>query len=118
MCAVESDKTPRELRVAVTSQIGFLGLPFTVIGLLGDGLYALVAGTAGRWIKRQGHYLRWERYLTGGVFIGQGLMAICPPLRATGVNTWGSISDRHGIAEATCVDGQTTQIVEHILSST
>jgi threonine/homoserine/homoserine lactone efflux protein len=35
----------------------------------------LVAGTAGRWVKHNGHYLRWERYVTGGVFIGLGVTA-------------------------------------------
>jgi threonine/homoserine/homoserine lactone efflux protein len=58
-----------------TSQIAFLGLLFTLMGLISDGLYALVAGTAGPWIKRKGHYLRWERYVTGGVFIGLGVTA-------------------------------------------
>src|SRR6202047_2400139 len=62
-------------RGAVAFQVAFLGLLFTLMGLTSDGLYALVAGTAGRWIKRNGHYLRWERYLTGGVFIGLGVTA-------------------------------------------
>jgi threonine/homoserine/homoserine lactone efflux protein len=42
---------------------------------MSDGLYALVAATAGQWVKRNGHYLRWERYVTGGVFIGLGVTA-------------------------------------------
>ena len=62
-------------RGAVAFQIAFLGLLFTLMGLTSDGLYALVAGTAGRWVKRKGHYLRWERYVTGGVFIGLGVTA-------------------------------------------
>jgi threonine/homoserine/homoserine lactone efflux protein len=62
-------------RGAVASQIAFLGLLFTLMGLTSDGLYALVAGTAGRWVKRNGHHLRWERYVTGGVFIGLGVTA-------------------------------------------
>jgi threonine/homoserine/homoserine lactone efflux protein len=60
---------------AVPFQIAFLGLLFTLMGLMSDGLYALAAGTAGRWVKRRDHYLRWERYLTGGVFIGLGVTA-------------------------------------------
>jgi threonine/homoserine/homoserine lactone efflux protein len=52
-----------------------LGLLFTLMGLTSDALYALVAGTAGRWVKRNGHFLRWERYITGGVFIGLGVTA-------------------------------------------
>jgi threonine/homoserine/homoserine lactone efflux protein len=62
-------------RGAVASQIAFLGLMFTLMGLTSDALYALLAGTAGRWVKRSGHYLRWERYVTGGVFIGLGVTA-------------------------------------------
>ena len=56
-------------------QIAFLGLLFTLMGLTSDALYALVAATAGRWVKRNGHYLRWERYVTGSVFIGLGVTA-------------------------------------------
>jgi threonine/homoserine/homoserine lactone efflux protein len=62
-------------RGAVAMQIAFLGLLFTLMGLTSDALYALVAGTAGRWVKRSGRYLPWERYVTGGVFIGLGVTA-------------------------------------------
>ena len=62
-------------RGAVPMQMAFLGLLFTLMGLTSDGLYALVAGTAGRWVKRNGPYLRWERYVTGSVFIGLGVTA-------------------------------------------
>jgi threonine/homoserine/homoserine lactone efflux protein len=62
-------------RGAVAAQIAFLGLLFTLMGMTSDALYALVAGTAGRWVQRNDRYLRWERYVTGGVFIGLGLTA-------------------------------------------
>jgi threonine/homoserine/homoserine lactone efflux protein len=62
-------------RGAVPFQIAFLGLLFTMMGLTSDGLYALVAGTAGLWVKRRSRYLDWERYITGGVFIGLGVTA-------------------------------------------
>jgi len=62
-------------RGAVPFQIAFLGLLFTLMGLTSDGLYALVAGTAGVWVKRQRRYLDWERYVTGSVFIGLGVTA-------------------------------------------
>ena len=62
-------------RGAVAFQIAFLGLLFALMGMTSDGLYALAAGTAGRWIKRKGHSLRSERYVTGGVFIGLGVTA-------------------------------------------
>jgi threonine/homoserine/homoserine lactone efflux protein len=62
-------------RGAVPIQIAFLGLMFTLMGLTSDGLYAMVAGTAGLWVRRQSRYLNWERYVTGSVFIGLGLTA-------------------------------------------
>jgi threonine/homoserine/homoserine lactone efflux protein len=62
-------------RGAVPVQIAFLGLLFTLMGLTSDGLYALVAGAAGAWVKRQSRYSDWERYVTGGVFIGLGVTA-------------------------------------------
>jgi threonine/homoserine/homoserine lactone efflux protein len=62
-------------RGAVPFQIAFLGLLFTLMGLTSDGLYALIAGTAGAWIKRQGRYWDWERHVTGSVFIGLGVTA-------------------------------------------
>jgi threonine/homoserine/homoserine lactone efflux protein len=62
-------------RGAVAFQIAFLGLLFAAMGFVSDGVYALAAGTAGRWVKRNNHYLRWERYVTGTVFIGLGVTA-------------------------------------------
>jgi threonine/homoserine/homoserine lactone efflux protein len=64
-----------ESRGAVAFQVAFRGLLFTAMGLTSDALYALVAGTAARWVKRNDHFLRWERYVTGGVFIGLGVTA-------------------------------------------
>jgi threonine/homoserine/homoserine lactone efflux protein len=63
------------VRGAVPFQVAFLGLLFTLVGLTSDSLYALVAGTAGVWVKRQSRYLDWERYVTGCVLIGLGVSA-------------------------------------------
>jgi threonine/homoserine/homoserine lactone efflux protein len=62
-------------RGAVALQIAFLGLLFTLMGFTSDGLYALVAGTAGQWLRRNAQYPRWQRFITGGVFIGLGVTA-------------------------------------------
>ena len=62
-------------RGAAAVQIAFLGLLFALMGLVSDGLYALAAGSAGRWVRRNSRALRWERYITGGVFIGLGVTA-------------------------------------------
>jgi threonine/homoserine/homoserine lactone efflux protein len=56
-------------------QIAFLGLLFAVPGSVTDGCYAIAAGTAGNWIKRNRFYLKFERYVSGTVFIGLGLTA-------------------------------------------
>ena len=56
-------------------QISFLGLVFAALGLVTDGCYALVAGTAGGWLKTSRRYLGIERYVSGTLFIGLGLAA-------------------------------------------
>ena len=62
-------------RGAAAFQVAFLGLLFALMGFASDGLYALAAGSVGRWLKRKASVLRWERYVTGGVFIGLGVTA-------------------------------------------
>jgi len=59
----------------VAMQIAFLGLLFTLLGFMTDGCYALAAGTAGGWLKRNRGYLKFERYVSGVLFIGLGLTA-------------------------------------------
>jgi threonine/homoserine/homoserine lactone efflux protein len=59
----------------VAMQITFLGLLFAVIGMVTDGCYAFAAGTAGVWLKKSRGYLRFERYVSGVLFIGLGLTA-------------------------------------------
>jgi threonine/homoserine/homoserine lactone efflux protein len=60
---------------AVGLQILILGLVFVALGVVSDGLYAVAAGTAGAWLKREGRMLRAERYVSGSVFIGLGVTA-------------------------------------------
>jgi threonine/homoserine/homoserine lactone efflux protein len=62
-------------RGQVGGQILVLGLLFVVLGVVSDGLYAVLAGAAGGWLKRDGRVLRAERYVTGSVFVGLGLTA-------------------------------------------
>lgn len=56
-------------------QMAFLGMIFTLLGLITDGCYALAAGTAGNWLKRSRGFLKWERYCTGTLLIGLGVTA-------------------------------------------
>jgi threonine/homoserine/homoserine lactone efflux protein len=57
-------------------QITFLGLLFAGLGFITDGCYALLAGTAGNWLKRSRRFLEIERYVSGTLFIGLGLTAV------------------------------------------
>jgi threonine/homoserine/homoserine lactone efflux protein len=59
----------------VAMQIAILGLLFTLFGFVTDGCYALAAGAAGNWLKRSPNYLRFERYVSGTLFIGLGVAA-------------------------------------------
>jgi threonine/homoserine/homoserine lactone efflux protein len=59
----------------VTMQITLLGLIFVLLGFCTDSAWALLAGTAGGWLKRSRNYLRFERYGSGVLFIGLGLVA-------------------------------------------
>lgn len=59
----------------VPMQIAFLGLLFAGLGLITDNCYALVAGTAGHWLKHSRAYVAFERYISGTLLIGLGLTA-------------------------------------------
>lgn len=52
-----------------------LGLLFVLIALASDSIYALLAGTAGAWLRDRGRFLRIHRYVSGGVFVGLGATA-------------------------------------------
>jgi threonine/homoserine/homoserine lactone efflux protein len=58
---------------AVPLQIAFLGLVFVCLGLVTDSLYALLAGTAGNWLRASGVLAGARRWVSGSVFIGLGL---------------------------------------------
>lgn len=56
-------------------QFLLLGLIFTGLALLTDGTWALLSGTAGNWLKRNQTFLRAQKYVSGTVYIGLGLVA-------------------------------------------
>lgn len=56
-----------------TLQMVVLGMLFVVMGILSDGVWALLAGTAGSWLKGHMGFLRAQRYFSGGVFIALGV---------------------------------------------
>jgi threonine/homoserine/homoserine lactone efflux protein len=57
----------------VLGQTLLLGAMFVVLGLCSDSLYAVVAGSAGDWLKRQPAWVSAQRYVAGSVFIGLGV---------------------------------------------
>jgi threonine/homoserine/homoserine lactone efflux protein len=62
-------------RGSVTLQMLILGLIVVTIAIISDSIYAMAAGTAGRWLRGNLRYLRFQRYFTGTVYIGLGITA-------------------------------------------
>ena len=63
-------------RGAAWTQIVVLGATLAFLGMFTDGLYALLGGTAGAWIRNKNLGLRRAgRYFTGGVYIALGAVA-------------------------------------------
>lgn len=59
----------------VPGQMLLLGLVFVALAMVSDSAYALLAGTAGRWLWRHPRFVRGERYVSGTVYIGLGAAA-------------------------------------------
>src|SRR5215218_573839 len=63
-------------RGAAWTQVVVLGATLASLGMFTDGLYALLSGTAGGWIRKRGVGLRRAgRYVTGGIYIALGAVA-------------------------------------------
>ncbi|MEW6737282.1 MAG: LysE family translocator [Acidobacteriota bacterium] len=58
---------------SVTIQILLLGLIFVFMGVISDGLYAVLSGTIGNWLRGNLRFLRAQRYFAGSVYIGLGI---------------------------------------------
>lgn len=57
------------------AQITILGVAFVSLAACTDGLYALLGGTAGDWLKRKNanpRFRKAQRYLSGSVYIALG----------------------------------------------
>jgi threonine/homoserine/homoserine lactone efflux protein len=65
-------------------QIALLGLVFIAVAFTSDMTYALVAGTAGRWLKESRGYVRAQRWVSGTVFIGLGVATALSGSRGNG----------------------------------
>jgi len=60
-------------RGSAAVQVLLLGAIFTIMGILSDGLYAVIAGSVGEFIKRSRALKRGQRLFSGGVYITLGL---------------------------------------------
>ena len=58
-----------------TLQIAFLGVVFALLGMVTDSLWAVGAGSAGEVLRRSRHFARVQRYVSGTVFVGLGVLA-------------------------------------------
>lgn len=56
-------------------QILVLGLTFMGLGMMSDAMFALAAGTAGDFMRRNRRFLRLQRWFAGTSFIGLGVTA-------------------------------------------
>jgi threonine/homoserine/homoserine lactone efflux protein len=62
-------------RGSVAPQILLLGTIFTVLAILSDGAYVLLAGAIGRWLRSGGRGGRVLGRVSGGIYIGLGVSA-------------------------------------------
>jgi threonine/homoserine/homoserine lactone efflux protein len=60
---------------SVTLQFLTLGGLFVTMAIMTDSMYALLASTAGGWLKKNQSFLRADRYIVGSVYIGLGVTA-------------------------------------------
>ncbi len=58
----------------VSLQFLTLGLIVTLLALITDSLWAMTAGSAAGWLQRNKTFLRNEKYVSGTVYIGLGLI--------------------------------------------
>lgn len=62
-------------RGPVAVQILVLGTIFTLLAILSDGAYVLLAGAVGGWLRTGRRTRSWLARFSGGVYIGLGLTA-------------------------------------------
>jgi threonine/homoserine/homoserine lactone efflux protein len=60
-------------RGLVSTQILLLGAIFTAMAIFTDGIYALLSGHLGQWLKQNEQFLKLQRYLSGGMYIVLGV---------------------------------------------
>jgi threonine/homoserine/homoserine lactone efflux protein len=58
---------------SVILQIIVLGAIFVAMAIVSDGMYALVAGTAGEWLSGNRRVARAQKYLAGTIYLSLGI---------------------------------------------
>ena len=59
------------------TQVMVLGTTLVLLGLLTDGLYALLSGTAGTWLRqRNAGFRQGQRYVSGSVYLALGVASV------------------------------------------
>lgn len=58
---------------AAAGQIVLLGLIFVLMGICTDGLYAVLAGMIGQWLRGSRGFRRAQRYFAGGIYLALGM---------------------------------------------
>lgn len=61
------------MRGSVALQIVFLGSVFLLMAIVTDGIYAIVAGTLGQWLKNNQSFLKIQKYLSGSIYVFLGV---------------------------------------------
>ncbi|MEU4822411.1 LysE family translocator [Actinomadura citrea] len=61
---------------AVPLQIAVMGLATALIGLTGDIVYAVAAGSIGGWLRARPSFQRRQRYATGLIYLALGAAAV------------------------------------------
>jgi threonine/homoserine/homoserine lactone efflux protein len=56
-------------------QVLMLGIIFVSMAMCTDGMYAILSGTAGRWLRYNRWFMNFQRYFAGTVYIGLGMTA-------------------------------------------
>ncbi len=62
-------------RGSLPLQMLTLGIIFVLMACITDSSYALLAGTAGGWLRDNPRFWRGERVVAGGIYVGLGLVA-------------------------------------------
>ena len=59
----------------MAGQILYLGILFIFMGIVSDGMYAVLAGSVGEWLKGNMKFVNCRKYLAGSIYLLLGIAA-------------------------------------------